>query len=96
MSAQIAEHDQRTLARWAEALHTMNSEAARHRNSLEEADDATLRAILSDRAGSEVVRGTALMLLLSRNRHRRDRTLSDILLPLWDDPDRQLDRKSVV
>ena len=35
------------------------------------------------------------MLLLSRNRHRRDRALSDILLPLWDDPDRQLAKMAI-
>jgi hypothetical protein len=95
MSGQITEQDQRTLARWAEATHTMDSEAARQHKALEEADDATLRAVLSDCTGSEIVRGTALMLLLTRNRHRRDSTLSDILLPLWDDPDKQFARMAI-
>lgn len=90
MSVPVTEQEQLTLARWAEQIHAMNSEAARERERLEEADDATLRTLLSDRAGSEATRGTALMLLLARNRHRRDGTLSDILLPLWDDPDKHL------
>jgi hypothetical protein len=95
MSVPVAEQDQRSLVRWAEHIHSMNSEATRQRERLEEADDATLRAVLSDRAGSVVVRGTALLLLLARNRHRRDRTLSDILLPLWDDPDKHLARMAI-
>jgi hypothetical protein len=95
MSVPLTEEDQRTPARWAEDIHAMNSEAARQRKALEEADDATLRAVLSDRTGSEVVRGTALMVLLARNRLRRDRTLSDILLPLWDDPDKHLARMAI-
>jgi len=95
MSVPVTEQDERTLARWAEHIHAMNSEAAHQRERLEKADDATLRAVLSDRAGSEVARGTALMLLLVRNRHRRDRTLSDILLPLWNDPDKHLARLAI-
>jgi hypothetical protein len=89
----MSEQDRRELARAADYIHRMNDEADRanhEREQLEQADDATLRALLYDRANSTITRSNALMLLLMRNRKRRDGALSEIMLPLWHDPDEEL------
>jgi hypothetical protein len=95
MPQTLTEQDQRQLVQWAGMIHQMKADADRERERLEAADEVTLRAVLSDRAASQAARGTALMLLLSRNRHRRDGSLEEVLLPLWDDPDKHLARMAI-
>ena len=95
MSQTLTEQEQRQLAQWAGMAHRIKTDSDRERGRLEAADDATLRAVLSDRAASQTARATALMLLVNRNRHNRDGTLAEILLPLWHDPDEQIARMAI-
>src|SRR5262249_21131754 len=62
---------------------------------LKQADDATLRAQLSDREAPTLSRLNALSILVERHRSRRDGVLSGIILPLWADPDDELARFAI-
>ncbi len=98
MSGQLTEQDRIKLARAAKHIHRMTEEADRanqERESLARADDATLRAILDDRALPTLARLNALMALMGRDHLRRFGTLSGIMLPLWDDPDEELARMAI-
>jgi hypothetical protein len=93
MSEPLSEQDRHTVAHLADCIHRMNDEAARanrERKSLEQADDATLRALLTDQASSAFSRQNALSVLVERHHRRPDGTLSAVMLPLWDDPDEEL------
>jgi hypothetical protein len=98
MSELLPEQDRIKLARAAEHVHRMTEEAHRanhERESLQQSDDATLRATLDDRSLPTLARLNALMALMGRDHLRRDGTLSGIMLPLWDDPDEQLARMAI-
>jgi hypothetical protein len=98
MSEALTERDQILLARAAECVHRMTAEADRanrERAGFQEADDPTLRAILSDRNRPALSRMNALMLLIQRGRKGRDGSLAEILIPLWDDPDENLVRMAI-
>ena len=93
MSEPVPDRLRRVLAQVAEHIHRGEAEAEQERRRLEAADDATLRRVLSDRVASRAARLTALGTLVSRL--RRDRALSELLLPLFDDPDDELARQAI-
>ncbi len=98
MPEHLTEQDQIKLARAAEYVHRMTEEADRanqERESLQQADDATLRATLDDRSLPTLARLNALMALMGTDHLRRDGTLSGIILPLWDDPEEELARMAI-
>jgi hypothetical protein len=84
---------QRVLAQVAEHIQRGESEAEQQRRRLEAADEPTLRRVLADRGESRAARMTALGALVSRL--RRDLALSDLLLPLFEDPDDELVRRAI-
>ncbi|CAN5916184.1 hypothetical protein BH23PLA1_BH23PLA1_16500 [soil metagenome] len=95
MSERLSEQDQFKLARAADHIHRAKEEADRVKRELEQADDATLRVILYDRASPTLSRQIALFVLMSKDHLRRDGTLSRIILPLLDDPDEELARLAI-
>jgi hypothetical protein len=98
MFEQMPEQDRITLARTAEYVHRMTEEcdrANREREGLKLADGEALRATLSDRGLPTLSRVNALMTLLERDRHRRGQGLSEIFVPLWDDPDETVARLAI-
>src|SRR4051812_28087955 len=91
----LPEKDRIKLALAAEHVHRAKEEAYRAERELEQADDATLRAILDDQASPTLSRQIALSLLMSEDNLRHDGTLSSIMLPLLDDPDEELARSAI-
>ena len=98
MTEPLSEQDQRELARAADYIGRTREEADRANRELErleKTDDATLRTILYDRASPTFSRRNALVAIIGRVHLRRDDTLSRIVLPLWDDPDKELARMAI-
>jgi hypothetical protein len=93
MADAIPDRIQRALARAAEAIPQAETEADRQRRRLESAPDDLLRVVLHDRGEPHVARVIALNTLAFRL--RREPTLTDLLLPLFDDPDVELARAAI-
>src|SRR5262245_55107689 len=93
MSEPLSERLQRQLARVAQQIQQTETESDSQRRRLESADDDTLRRVLYDRSEPRAARAHALMFLLSR--YRRELALTEILLPLWDDPDEEIARQAI-
>ena len=98
MSEIVSEQDRLKLAQAADHVHRMKEECYRANRELEKlrrAEDATLLAMLGDRARPTLSRRNALIVLVGRDHLRRDGTLSRIMLPLLDDPDEDLARMAI-
>jgi hypothetical protein len=93
MSELLSEEDRAKLAWAADQIHSTREECDRfnhERERLKQADDATVSAIVCDRASPAISRLSALSVLAERDYLRRDGTLARILRPHFDDPDEQL------
>ncbi len=81
----VPDRIQRTLARVAAFAKDSADDLEAQRRRLDGADEATLRAVVADRSEPSSARGTALAGLVALL--RREPTLADLLMPLFDDPD---------
>ena len=93
MDDTVPERLRRVLARVAETNRQEEASANQHLRECETATDDALRSTVSDRSAPSIERRNALITLASRL--RRDRTLTDVVLPLFHDPDVDLVRDAI-